>query len=84
MVNPFSKDGVFTKITEALPGGGYITAPVHAAAGNPYHAAQACIAGFGTLAAVPFGPVASTVVGAGTAGLSGIFDQMGLSDDKRH
>uniref|UniRef100_A0AC34RTF4 Uncharacterized protein n=1 Tax=Panagrolaimus sp. JU765 TaxID=591449 RepID=A0AC34RTF4_9BILA len=84
MGNPFSKDGVITKVTEALPGGGFITAPVHAAAGNPYHAAQAAIAGFGTLAAAPLGPLASTIAGAGTAGLSGIFDQMGLSDDKRY
>uniref|UniRef100_A0AC34RR31 Uncharacterized protein n=1 Tax=Panagrolaimus sp. JU765 TaxID=591449 RepID=A0AC34RR31_9BILA len=79
MVNPFSKDGIITKVTEALPGGGFITGPIHAAAGNQYHAVQAAIAGFGTVAALPLGPAASTVVGAGTAGLSGIFDQMGLT-----
>lgn len=85
MGNPFSKDGVITKMVEAAPGGGYFTAPVHAAAGNSIHAAQAAIAGFGTLAAtVTAGPAGALVAGCGTAGLSAIFDQIGLSDEKKN
>jgi len=85
MGNPFSKDGVITKITEAIPGGGFITAPIHAAAGNPIHAAQAAVAGFGTLAAtVAGGPVGSIIAAAGTVGLSSIFNEMGLNDDKKN
>uniref|UniRef100_A0AC34RNZ2 Uncharacterized protein n=1 Tax=Panagrolaimus sp. JU765 TaxID=591449 RepID=A0AC34RNZ2_9BILA len=83
MGNIFSKDGMGTKIIEALPGGGYFTAIFHAAAGNAVHAVQAAIAGFGTLAALTLGPVASAIAAAGTASLSAIFDQMGLSDDKK-
>uniref|UniRef100_A0AC34RNY6 Uncharacterized protein n=1 Tax=Panagrolaimus sp. JU765 TaxID=591449 RepID=A0AC34RNY6_9BILA len=83
MGNGFGKNGVITKIVEALPGGGFITAPVHAAAGNSTHAARAAIAGFGTIAALPLGPTASTIAGAGFAALSKIFDQMGLDDDKK-
>uniref|UniRef100_A0AC34RKF5 Uncharacterized protein n=1 Tax=Panagrolaimus sp. JU765 TaxID=591449 RepID=A0AC34RKF5_9BILA len=83
MGNIFSKDGMGTKIIEALPGGGYFTAIFHAAAGNAVHAVQAAIAGFGTLAALTLGPVASAIAAAGTASLSAIFEQMGLSDDKK-
>jgi hypothetical protein len=84
MGNPFSKDGIVTKVVESLPGGGFITAPIHAAAGNAVHAAQAAIAGFGTLAAtVTTGPVGGIIAGAGTAGLSAVFDEVGLNDDKK-
>ena len=84
MGNPFSKDGAITKITEAIPGGGWITAPIHAAAGNPIHAAQAAIAGFDTVAStVALGPVGAIVANAGNAGLSSIFDELGLNDDKK-
>jgi hypothetical protein len=30
----FSKDGIWTKAIESLPGGGLVTAPFHAKAGN--------------------------------------------------
>ena len=40
-----SKDGVLTKVVEAVPGGGLITAPFHAAAGNTQHATSAAVNG---------------------------------------
>lgn len=85
MGNAFGRDGVVTKIVEGVvPGGGLITGPIHAAAGNPIHAAQAAVAGFGTLAgAVVGGPVASLAVGAGTTGLQSIFTELGLEDQKK-
>lgn len=85
MGNAFGKDGIVTKVVESLPAGGFITAPIHAAAGNAVHAAQAAVAGFGTLAAtVTTGPAGAIVAGATAAGLSGIFDEVGVSDDKKN
>ncbi|CAF3110692.1 unnamed protein product [Rotaria sp. Silwood2] len=82
MGNPLSKDGVITKMTEVVPGGGFITAPFHAAAGNSVHAVQAAIGGFASVAALPFGPVAATLVAAGGVALSAIPPELGMSDDK--
>jgi hypothetical protein len=59
----FSKDGFFTKAVEFLPGGGLITAPFHAAAGNGVHASKAAVKG-------TFG-LASTIAGGGVPGFVG-------------
>ena len=49
----FSKNGALTRLVESVPGGGLITAPIHAAAGNTSHAANAALqgSGFGHIAA---------------------------------
>lgn len=84
MGNGFDKDGIVTKIVEVIPGGGFITAPVHAAAGNPVHAAQAAIAGAGTLAAaVTLNPLAGVMANVGTEALKSVFTTVGMSDDKK-
>jgi len=44
----FSKDGKATKFVESLPGGGLLTAPVHAYAGNKDHAKNAAAKGITT------------------------------------
>ena len=75
-MNPFSKNGILTKITESLPGGGWITAPIHAAAGNTGHAVQAAVAGFGTMAGlVAGGPVGAAIAGGTSAVLSGVVSE---------
>ena len=53
----FDKDGLLTNIIEMIPGGGLITAPVHAAAGNHGHAAAA---------------VAGAILGAALPGAGGL------------
>ena len=41
MGGAFDKDGAGTFVVEMIPGGGLITAPIHAAAGNHGHAVAA-------------------------------------------
>ena len=60
-----------------------LTAPIHLTAGNPIHAAQAELAGFRTLAGAVAGPVGAIIAAAGTAGLTSIFTEAGLNDDKK-
>ena len=60
----FDKDGLLTNIIEMIPGGGLITAPVHAAAGNHGHAAAAAAAG-GVIGLVLPGAGAGRVIAKG-------------------
>ena len=62
----FNKDGLGTFVVECLPGGGLITAPIHAAAGNYAHAAAA-VAGAVLGAAIPGagGAIAKGVLNGG-------------------
>ena len=48
----FSKDGVVTQIVEAVPGGGFVTAPIHKAADNDTEAALAFGGGMNTYTSI--------------------------------
>ena len=64
----FSKNGAITKFVEAMPGGGLITAPIHAAAGNRDHAGLAFGQGGASLAACAIGgPLAGIAVSGGNS-----------------
>ena len=80
MGNPFSKDGVITKIVEIIPGGGILTAPVHLAAGNMKHAVQAVVGGVASVATLPLGPVVSVATAAAVAGGSALLDNIGVDE----
>uniref|UniRef100_A0A8R1IMA8 Uncharacterized protein n=2 Tax=Caenorhabditis japonica TaxID=281687 RepID=A0A8R1IMA8_CAEJA len=68
MGDAVSKDGALTKVVEALPGGGLITAPFHELAGNSDHAAKAVASGVGTAAAAALGgPIGAAAIGANAA-----------------
>uniref|UniRef100_A0A914Y0L2 Uncharacterized protein n=1 Tax=Panagrolaimus superbus TaxID=310955 RepID=A0A914Y0L2_9BILA len=71
MGNPFSKRGIITKIVEAVPGGGLITSPIHALAGNPREAAQAAIGGLTSATSAIAGAAATGGIGV-TATMLGI------------
>lgn len=84
MGHAFSKDGAVTKVVEAIPGGGWITAPIHAAAGNGKHAGRAAIAGFITAGATVIGgPVAGATIGASGAALSTTLNRKRRSGDEK-
>jgi hypothetical protein len=63
MGNAFDKDGDGTKIIEAIPGGGYVTAPFHGAAGNSEHAAAAVMKGNRTGGVLVYGMVGGLLGG---------------------
>lgn len=77
----FSKDGYFTRfVEENVPGGGYVTAIAHAAAGNDDHAVAALLKGGATgmetlltvgggLVGGPAGAAAGGALGAGARNL---------------
>ena len=74
------KDGVLTKIVEAIPGGGILTAPVHLAAGNVKHATQAILGATVSIATIPAGPLAAIAAKAAANGVNAIFDNVGLDE----
>ena len=77
----FSKDGIFTQFVEDyVPGGGFVTAIVHAAAGNEEHAQAAALKGVtttistagaiaGGMVGGPMGAAAGGMLGAAAANL---------------
>ncbi|PAV83063.1 hypothetical protein WR25_02593 isoform D [Diploscapter pachys] len=62
MGNPFSKGGFFTKLVEAVPGGGFITAPFHALHGNMEEATKAAMKAVTSSISVLPVPGVSTVI----------------------
>ena len=66
MGDAFSKDGIVTNIVEAIPGGGILTAPVHAIAGNGERAGEALIASVAAGAGVVVGGPIGGAVASGT------------------
>uniref|UniRef100_A0A914PDE8 Uncharacterized protein n=1 Tax=Panagrolaimus davidi TaxID=227884 RepID=A0A914PDE8_9BILA len=87
MGNPFSKNGIATKIVEAVPGGGLITAPIHALKGNPDHANRAALGALGSLTASIFGGglgTVGTILAATTnAGREKILDELKVTPEKK-
>ena len=77
-----SKDGVFTNfVQDYVPGGGFVTAAVHAAAGNTDYAEYAAVKGVSTtittaasVAGSLGGPAGAALAGAAGAGVANVWE----------